>query len=270
MIHKEMIHKTAIISPKAKLGEGVEVGPYSVVGDEVTLADKVKLHSHVVAVGNTELGEGVEVFPFAAIGNVPQDLKYKGEKSIIKIGSGSKIREYVSVHPGTAQDKLRTVIGKNCLIMAGSHIAHDCNLGDNVIIVNDTLLAGHVTIDDYAVLGGDCVIRQHVHIGRCTMIDARSAVTKSIIPFARVSGREHAFLNGVNVVGLRRRNFSNEVIHSLSKAFKVLFDEEGDLLMEERLESVKAEFADIAEVLEVVDFVNSVSRSLGICGPAPS
>ena len=263
------IHETAIVSPKARLGREVEIGAYSVVGDGVRLADGVKLHSHTVVVGNTELGERVEIFPFAAIGNVPQDTKYKGEESKTEIGSGTKIREYVSIHPGTAQDKLETIIGKNCLIMAGSHIAHDCVLGNNVIIVNDTLLAGHVVVGDHAVLGGDCAVRQYVRIGRYAMVDARSAVSKSIIPYARISGRDHPFLNGVNVVGLKRHNFPREVIHSLSDAFKALFDLSGELLMEERLESVKAEFADIAEVLEVVEFIASASRSLGICRPAP-
>ncbi len=259
----------AIVSPKAKLGRGVTVGPYAMVGEKVSLADGVKIHSHAVVVGNSELKENVEIFPFASIGTAPQDLKYKGEDSRVIIGENSKIREYVSIHPGTAQGRLETIVGKDCLIMAGSHIAHDCVLGEGVIIVNATLLAGHVRIDKYSVLGGDCAVRQYVRIGRNAMIDARSGVTKSVIPYARVSngGNHYSFLNGVNVVGLKRRNFPRKVIHSLSDAYKALFDDTVEMLMEERLESVKAEFSDIAEVMEVVEFIASASRSLGICRP---
>ena len=259
------ISPKASVSTKARLGKDVKIGDFCIVGPRVTLGDGVKLHPHAMVVGHTAIAAGCEIFPFASIGNEPQDLKYKGEDSEVIIGKNNKIREYVSIHPGTAHHRLKTVVGDNCLIMAGTHIAHDCLLGDNVILVNNTLLAGHVEIGDYAILGGDVAARQYVRIGKHAMIDGRVSLTKDVIPYSRISGRAVAGLNGVNVVGLKRHGFTREVIHSLSECYKVLFNKE--LIMEERLESVRAEFNGITEIEEVVQFIESSQRAIGICGP---
>jgi UDP-N-acetylglucosamine acyltransferase len=256
------IHPTAIVDAKAQIGRGVEIGPYCVVGPKVVLHGKVRLHSHVVVQGDTTIGEGSEVFPFASLGHVPQDLKYKGEPSRLEIGQYNKIREHVTMNPGTEGGGLLTKVGSNCLFMVGSHVAHDCIIGDNVILVNNATLGGHCTIGDFAIVGGLAALHQFVRVGAHAMIGGMSGVEADVIPFGMVIGNR-ATLSGLNIVGLKRQNFSRDQIHNLRQAYRLLFSPEGTLL--ERLADVESQkvFAEDRNVRRIIDFIKKRSdRSL--------
>jgi UDP-N-acetylglucosamine acyltransferase len=217
------IHPTAIVNPKANLGSQVRIGPYCVVDAQVTLEENVELISHVCVSGLTQIGPFTRVFPFASIGHPPQDLKYRGELSQVKIGSHNTIREYVTIQPGTAGDRMLTRIGNHCLLMVSTHVAHDCWLGDSVIMANQATLAGHITIEDHAIIGGLSAIRQFVRIGKYAIIGGMSGVEKDVIPYGLVMG-ERAFLQGLNLVGLKRHHFSSEIIQTLQQIYKDLFE----------------------------------------------
>ncbi|MEE8562636.1 MAG: acyl-ACP--UDP-N-acetylglucosamine O-acyltransferase [Alphaproteobacteria bacterium] len=257
------IHPTAIIDPAAEVGEGVSIGPYCCVGPHVRLGASVKLQSHVVVHGRTEIGANSEVYPFAVIGARPQDLKYKGEPSQVVIGQRTVIREHVTIHPGTAGGGLMTRVGSDCLIMVGAHVAHDCLIGSSVIMANNTTLGGHVTIGDYAILGGLAAIHQFVRIGHHSMVGGLSGVENDVIPYGSVIGNR-AYLSGLNTVGLKRRGYSREDIHSLRAAYRLLFAEEGTLA--ERLDDVADMFKDDAAVMEIVHFIQADS-SRTVCQP---
>ncbi len=257
------IHPTAIIDPAAEVGEGVSIGPYCCVGPHVRLGAGVKLQSHVVIDGRTEIGANSEVYPFAVIGVRPQDLKYKGEPSQVVIGQRTVIREHVTIHPGTAGGGLMTRVGSDCLIMVGAHVAHDCLIGSSVIMANNTTLGGHVTIGDYAILGGLAAIHQFVRIGHHSMVGGLSGVENDVIPYGSVIGNR-AYLSGLNTVGLKRRGYSREDIHSLRAAYRLLFAEEGTLA--ERLDDVADMFKDDAAVMEIVHFIQADS-SRTVCQP---
>lgn len=257
------IHPTAIIDPAAEVGEGVSIGPYCCVGPHVRLGASVKLQSHVVVDGRTEIGANSEVYPFAVIGARPQDLKYKGEPSQVVIGQRTVIREHVTIHPGTAGGGLMTRVGSDCLIMVGAHVAHDCLIGSSVIMANNTTLGGHVTIGDYAILGGLAAIHQFVRIGHHSMVGGLSGVENDVIPYGSVIGNR-AYLSGLNTVGLKRRGYSREDIHSLRAAYRLLFAEEGTLA--ERLDDVADMFKDDAAVMEIVHFIQADS-SRTVCQP---
>lgn len=257
------IHPTAIIDPAAEVGEGVSIGPYCCVGPHVRLGASVKLQSHVVVDGRTEIGANSEVYPFAFIGARPQDLKYKGEPSQVVIGQRTVIREHVTIHPGTAGGGLMTRVGSDCLIMVGAHVAHDCLIGSSVIMANNTTLGGHVTIGDYAILGGLAAIHQFVRIGHHSMVGGLSGVENDVIPYGSVIGNR-AYLSGLNTVGLKRRGYSREDIHSLRAAYRLLFAEEGTLA--ERLDDVADMFKDDAAVMEIVHFIQADS-SRTVCQP---
>ena len=201
------IHPTAIVEPGARLGEGVVIGPYCCVGGKVELGDGVRLHSHVVVAGKTTIGPNTQIYPFASIGHPPQDLKYKGEESELVIGANNVIREHATMNPGTAGGGLITRIGDNCLFMVGAHVAHDCDIASNVILANNATLAGHVAVDEFAILGGLSAIHQFCRIGRHAMIGGMSGVENDVIPYGSVTGNR-ARLEGLNIVGLRRRGFS--------------------------------------------------------------
>ncbi len=257
------IHPTAIIEDGAMIGIGTEIGAYCCIGSEVVLGDNTKLESHVVLSGATLIGEGTHIYPFASIGHSPQDLKYKGEKSRLEIGTNNIIREYVTMNPGTAGGGLLTKVGDNCLFMMSSHVAHDCTVGDNVILVNNATLGGHVSIGDFAIIGGLAAVHQFVRIGRHAMIGGCSGVENDVIPYGSVVGNR-AYLSGLNLVGLKRRGFSREIIHDLRRAYRLLFSLEGT--QAERMADVSDLFSGIEPVIEVLDFMGAES-SRSICQP---
>ncbi len=243
------IHSTAIVDKAARVGEGAVVGPYCVVGPKVQLGEGVRLLSHVVIDGQTRIGNGTVVYPFASIGHQPQDLKYKGEASTLEIGQNNQIREYVTMNPGTEGGGMVTRVGDNGLFMVGAHVAHDCQIGNNVIMANNATLGGHVIIGDYAIIGGLAAVHQFVRIGAHAMIGGMSGVENDVIPYGMVKG-ERAHLAGLNVVGLERRGFGRDDIHALRSAYRMLFSAEGT--MAERLEDVTNLYKDHALVGSVI------------------
>jgi len=255
-----MVHKTAIVHPKAELGRNVEVGPYSILGENVKIGDGTKIGAHVVIDGWTEIGKNCRIFHFASIGEIPQDLKFKGEKSFLFIGDGNTIREYVTINRGTEGGGGKTVIGNNNLLMAYVHVAHDCILGNNLVLANAVTLAGHIEIEDYAILGGLVGIHQFVRIGRNAFVAGLSAVTQDIPPYVLAFGNR-AQLYGLNREGLRRYKFPEETVEKLKKAYRILF--RSNLPLKEALEIVKREIPDSPEVMHLVNFIEKSKR--GIC-----
>jgi len=254
------IHPSAVVDPAAQLASSVRIGPFCVVGPDVVLDDEVDLLSHVVVAGHTRIGARSRVFPFASIGHRPQDLKYKGEPSSLEIGTDAQIREHVTINPGTEGGGMITRVGNHCLLMASAHVAHDCQVGDHVIMANNATLAGHVTVGEYAFLGGLSAVHQFVRIGKHAMIGGMTGVEADVIPFGMVIGNR-AYLNGLNIVGLKRRGFSRDDIHTLRNAYRLLFAPEGTL--QERLSDVEDQFRDNAVVMEIVAFIrDDTSRSL--------
>lgn len=250
------IHKTAIVEDGASIGDGVVIGPYCVVGSRVTLGDKVELKSHVVIDGKTTIGAGTVVFPFASLGQPPQDLKFKGEDSELVIGARCKIREHVTMNPGTEGGGMVTRIGDNCLVMVGAHVAHDCIVGNHCILANNATLAGHVVMGDYAFIGGLSAVHQFVRIGAHAMIGGMSGVENDVIPYGLVMG-DRARLSGLNLVGLERRGFDREAIQALRRAYRMLFGPDGTL--GERVDEVASSFAENNLVGEIVEFIRAKS-----------
>lgn len=257
------IHQTAIIDPAAVIGKGVIIGPYCVVGAEVKLGDGVRLHSHVVVDGRTEIGEETEIFPFASIGTQPQDLKYNGEPSKLIIGRKNRIREHVTMNPGTEGGGMETRVGDNGLFMVGVHVAHDCIVGNNVIMANNATLAGHVIVEDFAIIGGLSAVHQFVRIGKHAMVGGMSGVENDVIPYGSVMG-DRARLSGLNIVGLKRRGFNKDDVHHLRRAYRMLFADEGT--MGERVQDVAKLFDGNSGVMEIVEFM-AASSSRGITQP---
>lgn len=254
------IHPSAVVDPKAKIAESAVIGPFCVVGPDVTLGESVELVSHVAVAGRTTIGDGTRIFPFASIGHQPQDLKYKGEPSTLEIGKNNQIREHVTMNPGTEGGGMVTKVGDNCLFMASAHVAHDCILGDHVIMANNATLAGHVVVGEYAFLGGLSAVHQFVRIGKHAMIGGMSGVEADVIPFGMVIGNR-AYLNGLNIVGLKRRGFSRDDIHTLRNAYRLMFAPEGTL--QERLSDVEEQFQSNPVVMEILEFIRAESsRSL--------
>ncbi len=259
------IHPTAIVDPKARIAEGAEIGPYCVVGPDVELAQGVKLLSHVVMAGRTRVGPRTRIFPFASVGHPPQDLKYKGESSTLVIGADTTIREHVTINPGTEGGGMQTVVGDRCLLMVGSHVAHDCKLGNDVIMANNATLGGHVIVGDFAILGGLCAIHQFVRIGRHAMVGGMSGVENDVIPYGSVMG-DRARLGGLNLIGIKRRGFSRDDVHALRTAYRLLFAQEGTLL--ERIADVARLFSASEPVQDIIDFIKADSQR-AICQPRP-
>ncbi|HWK47881.1 MAG TPA: acyl-ACP--UDP-N-acetylglucosamine O-acyltransferase [Stellaceae bacterium] len=260
------IHETAIVDPAARIASDVVIGPYCLVGPDVELGSRVELISHVVVAGRTTIGEATRIFPFASIGHQPQDLKYQGEPSTLKIGAHNTIREYVTMNPGTTGGGMKTVIGDHCLFMASSHVAHDCTVGDHVILANQSTLAGHVTVGDFAFFGGICAVHQFVRIGQQAMIGGMTGVENDVIPYGLVMG-DRARLSGLNLRGLQRRGFGKDAIQSLRSAYRMLFAQEGTLA--ERLDDVARHFQGVGPVMEIVAFIRADS-SRAICQPKPT
>ena len=250
------IHPTAVIEDGAELGADVEIGPYSVVGPEVRIGDGVRLHSHVVVGGRTTIGPQTEIFPFASIGLAPQDLKFSGEESELIIGARNQIREHVTMNPGTSGGGLQTRVGDDCLFMVGAHVAHDCIVGNHVILANNATIAGHVMVGDFAIIGGLSAVHQFVRIGAHAMIGGMSGIEQDLIPYGQAQG-DRARLRGLNLVGLQRRDFSHDGISNLRTAYRLLFGPEGT--MQERVDTVVELYADDEGVMEVVNFVRADS-----------
>ena len=250
------IHATAVVDPSAKLGTGVEIGPFCVIGPDVELGEGTRVYSHAAIGGRTTLGAACEVFPFASIGQRPQDVKYRGEPSTLAIGAKTTIREYVTINPGTEGGHMAPKVGANCLLMIGAHVAHDCELGDNVTLVNGATLGGHVSIGEGAIIGGLSAVHQFVRIGAYAFIGGMSGITADVIPFGMAIGNR-ANLCGLNVVGLRRKGFPREQIHELRQAYRMLFSSEGTL--KERLEDVETMFAANPLAKQIIDFIKTES-----------
>lgn len=256
------VHPTALVEAGAKLGEGVEIGPFCLVGPEVELEDRVRLHSHAVVVGRTRIGAGTQVFPFASLGHAPQDLKYAGEPSRLEIGRDNVIREQVTMNPGTQGGGMVTRVGNGCLFMVGAHVAHDCQVGDRVILANNATLAGHVEVGEQAIIGGLSAVRQFVRIGRHAMIGGMSGIENDVIPYGLAMG-DRARLSGLNLVGLKRRGHPRNEIQAMMEAYERLFGEQGTL--GERVARVGEQF-ELEAVREIVSFVQADSP-LGLCQP---
>lgn len=257
------IHPTAVIEPGAKVDPSAKIGAFSYVGPDVKIGANVIVHNHVNISGDTEIGEGTHIFPFASLGTAPQDLKYAGEKTRLVVGKNNRIREHVTMNTGTVQDESLTVVGDNCLFMVGAHVAHDCKVGSHVILANNATLAGHVTVGDFAIIGGLSAIHQFVRIGKHAMIGGMSGIEADVIPYGNAFG-ERASLQGLNLVGLKRRGFEREEIHSLRNAFKKLFDGEGSHA--ERIASTEVEFGSNSAVSDIIDFLMA-DTSRAICKP---
>ncbi len=251
------IHSTAIVDPAATIHETCRIGPYCVVEGGVSLGPEVVLHSHVVVAGQTTVGAATEVFPFASIGTIPQDLKYQGENSSLEIGARNRIREQVTMNPGTQGGGLITKIGDDCLFMVGAHVAHDCIIADNVIMANNATLAGHVTIETGAIIGGLSAVHQFVRIGQHAMIGGMSGVEHDVIPYGVAMG-ERAALKGLNMIGMKRHGIEREAIRALQNAYELLF-ENGSTTLVDRVTAVSAAYGDFPEVMALVAFLETTS-----------
>ncbi len=257
-----MIHKTAIVDVKAKVSPSVEIGPYSVIGPNVEIGENVKIHSHVNISGNTVIGKDNKIYPFASIGNDPQDLKYTGEETKLIIGNNNKIREYVTINPGTEGGGGLTKIGNNCLFMISSHIAHDCYVGNNVIIANNVPLGGHAIIEDNVVIGGNSAVQQFTRIGKMAMIGGMTGVLHDVIPYGLSTGNRN-ILNGLNLIGLRRAKFDNKDILGLSEAYKEIFATKN---LTENISKLNGVFKENHLVKNVIDFITK-DKKRSICTP---
>jgi UDP-N-acetylglucosamine acyltransferase len=257
------IHPTAIIENSVKLGKNVEVGAYSVISGNVEIGDNTKIISQAHITGNTKIGKNNIIYPFSSIGTAPQDLKYKGEEVYLEIGDNNTIREHVTINAGTITGNTVTKIGNNCLLMVGAHIAHDCIVGNNVILANNATLAGHVQVGDNAIIGGLSAVHQFVRIGANAMVGGMSGIENDVIPYGNAFG-ERASLNGLNLVGMKRKNFDRETIHSLRNAFKDIFEAEGNL--NEKISKVKEDYVNNNEVLEIIKFIET-ANDRAICQP---
>ena len=231
------IHETSIVDNSAKIGQNVFIGPYCIIGKNVEISDNVKLYSHVTISGKTVIGEGTNIWPFSVIGSEPQDLKYDGEDGLLEIGSNNLIREHVTMHFGTKEGGMLTKVGSNNLFMVGSHIAHDCKVGSNCVFANNATLGGHVEVGDWAILGGLAAVHQWGRVGCHSFIGGLAAVTRDLLPFGMAVGNR-ANLEGVNLVGMRRRGFSKEEISDVKKAYAILFDDES-IEFVKRIEKLK-------------------------------
>ena len=256
-----MIHPTAIIDPKAKINENVQVGPYCVIGPNVEIGKNTIIQSHVSILANTKIGKGNKIYPFVSI-NDPQDLKYNNEPTNLIIGDNNKIREYVTINPGTAGGGGKTVIGNNCLFMISSHIAHDCQVGNNVIIANNVPLGGHATIEDNVVIGGNSAVQQFTRIGKMAMIGGMTGVLHDVIPYGLSTGNRNS-LQGLNLIGLRRAKFENKDILGLSEAYKEIFPTKN---LTDNIGKLNGSFKDNPLVKNVIDFITK-DKKRSICTP---
>jgi len=253
------IHQTAVVHSKSRIAEGVEIGPYSVIGEHVTIGKDTQIAPHVLIEGWTTIGERNKIHSFSSIGTPPQDVGYKNEETYLIIGNDNVIRECATVHRATTKADRKTEIGHRNYLMAYSHVAHDCKLGNNIIMANSAGLAGHITIEDFAILGGIVGVHQHVRIGAYAMIGGQSAIVQDIPPYVSAAGNR-AQLYGLNTIGLKRKGFSDDTIASLKKAYKTIF--RSGLTLDDAFQKVMDEFSDVKEVKYFVDFMRHSKRGV--------
>ena len=257
-----MIHNSSVVDKKAKIDKDVKIGPFCYIGPKVQISDGVELFSSIHIEGNTKIGKATRIFPFASIGTPPQDKKYKGEDNSLEIGENNIIREYVTINPGTKGGGGKTIIGDNCLLMISSHIAHDCHIGNNVVIANNVPLGGHVTIEDSVVIGGNSAVQQFTRIGRLAMIGGMTGVLKDVIPFGLSFGNRN-YLRGINLIGLKRNKYDNKKIMELDRAFKKIFSSKN---LHENLGKINGEYKENDLVKEVINFIEK-DKKRPICTP---
>ena len=257
-----MIHKTAIIDNKAKINSNVSIGPYSIIGPNVEIAENTLIQSHVSILGNTKIGKNNKIYPFASIGNDPQDLKFNDEQTKLEIGDGNKIREYVTINPGTKGGGGLTKVGNNCLFMVSSHVAHDCLVEDNVILANNVPLGGHAHIESNVIIGGNSAVQQFTRVGKSAMIGGMCGVVRDIIPYGIVHGNR-SILQGLNLIGLRRKNIPNKEIIVLNNAYKEIFKNEN---LTENLNNLGEDYKKNELVKDVVIFLEK-DKKRPICTP---
>ena len=257
-----MIDKTAVIDSNAKISKDVKIGPFAVIGPNVELGEGTEVQSHVKISGNTKIGKNNKIYSFASIGSDPQDLKFMGEETKLEIGDNNKIREYVTINPGTKGGGGLTKVGNNCLFMVSAHIAHDCFVGNNVILANNVPLGGHAHIDDNAIIGGNSAVQQFTRVGKSAMIGGMCGVVRDIIPYGIAHGNR-SVLQGLNLIGLRRKNIPNKEIKTLSEAYKEIFKNEN---LTENLSKLSDEFKNNELVTEVVRFIEK-DKKRPICTP---
>ena len=257
-----MIHKTAIVNSKAKISSNVSIGAYSVVGPNVEIGENSIIYSHVSIIGNTKIGKGNKIYPFASIGSDPQDLKFDGEETQLEIGANNKIREYVTINPGTKGGGGLTKVGNNCLFMVSSHIAHDCLVEDNVILANNVPLGGHAHIEENVIIGGNSAVQQFTRVGKFAMIGGMCGVVRDIIPYAMVHGNR-GILQGLNLIGLRRKNVPNKEIMILNEAYKEIFKSEN---LTENLKNLDINLKKNDLVKDVINFLEK-DKKRPICSP---
>lgn len=254
------IHPTAVIDAAAIIPSSCKIGPYCVVGPDVEMGENCELISHVVLQGPTTLGDDNRIFPFASVGIGPQDLSYKDEPTRLEIGDRNQIREYVTIHRGTVKGGALTRIGSDCLIMAYAHIAHDCAIGDNVIMANAATLAGHVTVEDYAVVGALCPVHQFVRIGTHSYVGGGTTITQDVLPFSKTVASRDVSAYGANSIGLRRRGFSDERIRKIHHAFKVLLASK--MNTSQALARLKSEGAQGEDVEMLIRWIEASERGV--------
>ena len=257
-----MIHSSSIVDKNAKISKNVKIGPFCYVGPKVHLDENVELITNVHIEGNTFIGKGTKIYPFASIGTDPQDLKFNNEENSLLIGENNTIREYVTINPGTVRGGSKTTIGNNCLFMISSHVAHDCKIGNDVIIANNVPLGGHVTLEDSVVIGGNSAVQQFTRIGRLAMIGGMTGVLKDVPPFGLSIGNRN-YLQGLNLIGLRRKKYDNKKIMALDKAYKEIFSSKNLL---ENLNNINGTYKDNELVGEVIKFIEK-DKKRPICSP---
>ena len=257
-----MIHKTAIIDSKAKISSNVKIGPYTIIGPHVEIDDDVVIQSHVNITGHSIIGKNNRIYPMASIGSDPQDLKYKDEKTTLMIGANNTIREHVTINTGTKQGGGVTKVGNNNLIMIGAHIAHDCIIGNNIVMANNSAAAGHAEIEDFVIIGAKCGIQQFTRIGKMAMIGGMTGVSRDVIPYGLSTGNRNS-LDGINVIGLRRDKVQNKEILGLTEAYKEIFKSKN---LSENVSKLNGKFKDNILVKEVLEFINK-DKKRPICTP---
>ena len=253
------IHATALVHPGASIAEDVEIGPYTVVGEHVKIGPGCRISSHVLIEGWTTIGERNQILSFSSIGTPPQDIGYKNEETQLIIGNDNVIRECATIHRATTKQDRKTEIGNNNFLMAYSHVAHDCKLGNHIIMANSAALAGHIEVGDYAILGGIVAVHQFARIGKYALIGGQSAVTQDIPPYVSAAGNR-AKLYGLNLVGLKRRGFNDETIAGLKKVYKIIF--RSGLTQDEAFAKVVAEYSSSPEALHLMDFMRNTTRGV--------
>ena len=251
-----MIHPTAIVNNKSKVSSSAIIGPYCIIGPDVEIGTNTKLHSHISIIGNTKIGNSNEIFPHVSIGTDPQDLKYRGEKNSIIIGDNNKLREYVNINPGTSQGGTVTKLGDNNLLMVYCHVAHDCNLGNNIVLANNVQVGGHVTIEDNAIIGGSCAIHQFSRIGQLAMVGGMTGVLSDVIPFGLSLGNRNSLV-GLNLIGLRRAKITNENIKLLQKFYDSVFVNQN---FRANIQNIEEELKKNKYVKKIIDFIETDKR----------